>query len=111
MPFKEIDATVLNSDLVITQNLVTQNCTTATLTVGPQTAGASDVMAAGGGGAFVVVNSSAVTAGSVIQLTHAGENGTLGNLAVTTIVPNTSFVISSDNVLDLNPVYWTILSV
>ena len=48
MPFKEVDATVLNADLVTSQNLVAQNATFAkisgaSLTLGAQSAGVKHV--------------------------------------------------------------------
>ena len=67
--------------------------------------GQSTAMTAGS----VTVSTTAVTANSLIQLTHAGT-GTAANfgvLSVGTITPGTSFVINSLNASDDDAVNWS----
>jgi hypothetical protein len=58
----------------------------------------------------IVVNTSAVTATSIILVSHALAAGTLGNLSIGTIVPGVSFAILTDNVLDTSTVSFLIIN-
>jgi hypothetical protein len=60
-------------------------------------------------GTITVANTS-VTAASKIFLTNGGAAGTIGTLSVGTIVPGTSFVINSSNVLDTSVVNYLIIN-
>lgn len=60
-------------------------------------------------GGTVTVNTTAVTANSRIQLTHAVVGGTIGIVSVGTITAATSFVINSSNPLDTSTINWFII--
>ena len=57
----------------------------------------------------VTVSTTAVTASSIIFLTHGVAGGTLGTLSVGTITAGTSFVINSSNAADTSTVNWLIM--
>lgn len=57
----------------------------------------------------VTVSTTAVTASSIIFLTHGVAGGTLGVPSVGTIVAGTSFVINSSSALDTSTINWLII--
>lgn len=59
-------------------------------------------------GGLGTVNTTRVTAKSIIQLTHQGSGGTLGHLFVNGITPNSSFAINSTSISDTSLVGWNI---
>ncbi len=70
-------------------------------------AGCAAVLAAG----VVTISTTAVTASSVVQLTHKGINTTnLGTLYLGTVTAGTSFQIKSSNAADTDTVCWQILN-
>jgi len=58
----------------------------------------------------ITINTTAVTANSIIFLTHANSSGTLGELSVGTITAGTSFVINSSSSSDTSTVNWIIIN-
>jgi hypothetical protein len=68
--------------------------------------GVSGAMTAGS----ITISTTAVTASSLIFLTHATVGGTIGVLSVGTIVAGTSFVINSSSALDTGTCNWWILN-
>jgi hypothetical protein len=58
----------------------------------------------------VTVNTTAVTANSLIVLQHVTAGGTMGNLTYGSIVAGTSFVITSDSNTDTSTVLWWIVN-
>lgn len=68
--------------------------------------GTSAAMTAGS----ITISTTAVTASSIIFLTHATTAGTLGNLYVGTITAGTSFVINSSSNTDTSTVNWLIIN-
>ncbi len=69
-------------------------------------AGVSGAMTAG----TITISTTAVTASSLIYLTHASVGGTVGVLSVGTITAGTSFVINSSNAADTSTVNWWIVN-
>lgn len=69
-------------------------------------AGVSAAMTAGS----ITINTTAVTANSLIFLTHATLGGTQGILSVGTITAGTSFVINSSSATDTGTVNWLIIN-
>lgn len=63
-------------------------------------------------GGTVTVLSTAVKANSIIFLTEVNPAGTTGtgNLVITTITANTSFMITSSSVIDISTVNWIIIN-
>jgi len=68
--------------------------------------GVSAAMTAG----TITISTTAVTANSIILLTHASLGGTQGILSVGTITAGTSFVINSSNAADTGTVNWLIIN-
>ena len=68
--------------------------------------GTSSAMTAG----TITISTTAVTASSLIFLTHKTLGGTQGILSVGTIVAGTSFVINSSNAADTGTVNWWIVN-
>lgn len=68
--------------------------------------GVSSALVAG----TITVNTSAVTANSLIFLTAKTPGGTQGELSVGTITPGTSFVINSSSNTDTSTVQWWIVN-
>lgn len=68
-------------------------------------------LAAGGPGGTITVNTSAVTAASIILTSRNTSGGTLGNIACpsASIVPGVSFLITSDQA-DTSTVNWQIIN-
>jgi len=69
-------------------------------------AGVSGAMTAG----TITISTTAVTASSLIYLTHASVGGTVGVLSVGTITAGTSFVINSSSASDTSTVNWWIVN-
>lgn len=69
-------------------------------------AGVSGAMTAGS----ITISTTAVTANSLIFLTHATVGGTQGILSVGTITAGTSFVINSSSASDTGTVNWLIIN-
>lgn len=69
-------------------------------------AGVSGAMTAG----TITISTTAVTASSLIYLTHASVGGTVGILSVGTITAGTSFVINSSSASDTSTVNWWIVN-
>ncbi len=69
-------------------------------------AGVSGAMTAGS----ITISTTAVTANSLIFLTHATVGGTKGILSVGTITAGTSFVINSSSASDTGTVNWLIIN-
>ena len=69
-------------------------------------AGTSGAMTAG----TITISTTAVTANSLIFLTHASLGGTQGILSVGTITAATSFVINSSSATDTGTVNWWIIN-
>lgn len=114
-------AGIWNSANSVTGNLVTSGSITATngnLTLGTAgnklniatgtnaSVGKSAAMTAGS----ITISTTAVTASSIIFLTHANIGGTVGELSVGTIVAGTSFVINSSSGSDTSTVNWLIIN-
>lgn len=73
---------------------------------GNANAGQSAAMTAG----TITISTTAVTANSLIFLTHASVGGTQGILSVGTITAGTSFVINSSSATDTGTVNWWIIN-
>lgn len=57
----------------------------------------------------VTVNTTAITANSIVLLTRNVAGGTVGDLSIGTRVAGTSFVINSANSLDTSSIGWMII--
>lgn len=68
--------------------------------------GTSAAMTAGA----ITIATTAVTASSIIILSHKTAGGTLGTLSVGTITPGTSFGIVSSSGTDTSTVHWLIIN-
>lgn len=71
-----------------------------------KSAGVSGAMTAG----TITISTTAVTASSLIYLTHATLGGTQGILSVGTITAGTSFVINSSSATDTGAINWWIIN-
>lgn len=61
-------------------------------------------------GGTITISTTAVTASSLIYLTHASVGGTVGVLSVGTVTAGTSFVINSSSGSDTSTVNWWIVN-